>query len=206
MSTFPPKSTFRKISPWQWIRAAWEVCKSPECTASPSTFTSPLPRAAIRWVDEGRVALRPFDFDNDANAVASFQQETYSLNFEDFRYTDNFARAFRHDLRRAAWDDNNGLFVLQQHPSGEVGGFLWLIVYQNHWTGERYGYVNNLYLSPALRGRGLGRELMTQVDDFFRKRGVHSVRLSVTVSNEAATHLYESCGFRTTRWEMEKKI
>ncbi len=205
MSTFPPKSTFGRLPLWHWLRAAWEVCKSPECTVRKSTFT-PLPRPAIRWIDEGRVALRPFDFDNDADAVCDFQKETYSLNFEDFRYTDTFARAFRHDLRRAALEPNNGLFVLQQHTSNEITGFLWVIVYQNHWTNEHYGYVNNIYLSPSLRGRGLARELMAQVDDFFRSRGVRSVRLSVTVSNQAATHLYESCGFQTTRWEMEKKL
>jgi len=205
MSTFPPKSTFGKIPLWHWLRTAWEACKSPECAARKSTF-APLPRPAIRWIDEGRVALRQFDFDNDADAVCEFQKETYSLNFADFRYTDSFARAFRHDLRRASLEPNNGLFVLQQHLSGEIGGFLWLIVYQNHWTNEYYGYVNNIYLSPTLRGRGLGREMMAQVDEFFRGRGVRSVRLSVTVSNEAATHLYESCGFQTARWEMEKKL
>ena len=205
MSTSPPKSTFGDTPLRHWLRVAWEAIKSPECQSRKSTFT-PLPRPAIRWIDEGRVALRPFDFENDAEAVCNFQNETYSLNFEDFRYTDNFARAFRHDLRRASLDANNGLFVLQHQPSCEVAGFLWLIVYQNHWTNDNYGYVNNMYLSPSLRGRGLGRELMAQSDEFFRGRGVHSVRLSVTVSNEAATHLYESCGFKTVRWEMEKKL
>lgn len=206
MSTSPPKSIFGKVSLWQLLRVAWERRKTPENGAGKSTFATPMPRAPLRWLDEGRVALRPFDFCRDADVVCDFQKETYALNFEDFQYTENFARAFRHDLRRAAMDTNHGLFVLQQHPHGKVMGFLWLIVYQNHWTGDQYGYVNNLYLSTSHRGRGLGRELMAQTDDFFRGRGVRMVRLSVTVANEAATHLYESCGYRTTRWEMEKKL
>jgi hypothetical protein len=68
-----------------------------------------LPRPALRWVAEGRVALRAFDFDADADAVCTFQPETYGLNFPDFEYSASFAGAFRHDLRRAALDSHNAL-------------------------------------------------------------------------------------------------
>jgi len=164
----------------------------------------PLPRPALRWVGPaGRVALREMDYGSDVEAVCAFQEETYSLNFPDFRYTDSFAGAFRHDLRRASLDNNHGLFVLDDR---EVIGFLWLLICENTWTGERYGYVNNLYISPARRDEGLGGELMRQADTFFRRRGIHRVRLTVTATNLAATTLYEHCGYHVTRWEMEKEL
>lgn len=201
-----PKSTFDKASLWQQLCAAWKRCKTPVDSDTESTFTSHLPRPAIRWLDEGKLALRAFDFGSDADAVCSFQQETYQLNFEDFQYTPDFARAFRHDLRRAARDGNNGLFVLQQPGETQVCGFMWLLLYQNHWTCERYGYVNNLYLTAPLRGRGLGHELMRHAEDYFRAHQVHLVRLSVTAANHAAAQLYESSGYQTLRWEMEKRL
>lgn len=163
-----------------------------------------LPRPALRWVGPaGRIALRPFDFAADADAVCAFQEETYSINFPDFRYTDSFAQAFRHDLRRAALDSNHAVFVLDD---GAVCGFLWLVICENNWTRERYGYVNNLYLSPSRRGQGLARELMTQSDTWFRSRRIRHVRLTVTTSNDEAVQLYENCGYRVTRWEMEKEL
>ena len=163
-----------------------------------------LPRPALRWVGNGgRIALREFDFVSDADAVCAWQKETYTLNFPDFRYTDGFASAFRHDLRRAALDPHHALYVLDE---GELIGFLWLVICENTWTGERYGYVNNLYLTAARRGLGLSRELMSQAEKWFREQRVGRARLTVTTSNAAACKLYESCGYSTTRWEMEKEL
>jgi ribosomal protein S18 acetylase RimI-like enzyme len=163
-----------------------------------------LPRPALRWVGPaGRIALRSFDFATDAEAVCAFQEETYTLNFPDFRYTDAFASAFRHDLRRAALDPNHVIYVLDE---GRVCGFLWLVICENSWTRERYGYINNLYLVPERRGQGLARELMRQADLLFRSRRIRRVRLTVTAANAEAVQLYEQCGYDVTRWEMEKTL
>ena len=163
-----------------------------------------LPRPALHWVGPmGRIALRELDFEADVDAVCSFQEETYVSNFSDFRYTDSFAAAFRHDLRRASLDPQHGLYVLDD---GNVQGFLWLVVCQNTWTGERYGYVNNLYVSPARRGCGLAADLMRQADSFFRSRHIKRIRLTVTAENETACRLYARGGYEVTRWEMEKEI
>ena len=180
--------------------------------------------------------MRAFEFLSDADAVCAFQGETYEFNFPDFRYTPDFGQAFRFDLRRASLDSQHGLFVLDDRwamagggtdaeagdvmrpadataldtpgksPVRGVCGFLWLVLCQNTWTGERYGYVNNLYLAPHRRGQGLGRELLGQADTFFRSRGIHRVRLTVSAHNESAVHLYQNNGYGVTRWEMEKEI
>lgn len=166
-----------------------------------------LPSPAIRWVAQGKIALRLFHFDADADAICGFQEETYTLNFPNFDYTPDFARAFRHDLRRAFLDSNNALFVLDDgRAGGNIVGFLWIVLCQNNWSGERFGYVNNLYVAPAHRGCGLGKELVHQGDDWFRSRGIKRIRLSVTTDNLAATNLYEHCGYKTQRFEMEKEL
>jgi len=163
-----------------------------------------LVRPAMRWVGPaGRIALREFEFSADADAVCSFQQETYVLNFPEFHYTDSFAAAFRHDLRRAALDPHHGLFVLD---AGQLVGFLWVVVCENTWTGERYGYINNIYVASDQRGCGLGRELMKQSDTFFRSRSIKKIRLTVTSSNDVAAELYRKSGYEVARWEMEKEL
>lgn len=188
-----------------------DVIPAPENGVSASGATLPplsgvrsLPRPALRWVGTAhRIALRELDFAADADIVCSWQRETYNLNFADFRFTDSFAAAFRHDLRRAALDPNHGLFVLDD---GAPIGFLWLVICENTWTGERYGYINNLYLTPAQRAHGLGGELMEQSETWFKSRRIKRVRLTVTIANEAACRLYQSRGYEVTRWEMEKNL
>lgn len=197
------------ISLWRWGRWKPKTDSSREAVAGTSrpTPVNVLPSPALRWVGQGRIALRAFDFDADADAVCAFQPETYTLNFPDFDYTSAFAHAFRHDLRRAMLDPCNGLFVLDDgREERKIVGFLWVVLCQNNWTHERYGYVNNLYVAPNRRGQGLAKELMRQAEDWFRSRGVRKLRLTVTSSNEAAVALYQRSGYRIQRWEMEKEL
>mgnify|MGYP002777105970 CR=1 FL=1 len=168
----------------------------------------PLPRAAIRWIGpQNSVALRPFEWNTDAETICQWQRETYALNFPSFRFTPEFAAAFRLDLRRATLDQNHGLFVLDDGPGGGgTCGFLWLVLCVNSWTSERYGYVNNIYVAPEKRGLHLAQELLSHGELWFRSRRANRMRLTVTASNDAALHLYERSGFQTERFEMEKEI
>lgn len=169
-----------------------------------------LPCAPLRLVAGNRIALRAFDWNADAKIVCRWQRETYALNFPDFTFTPDFESAFAHDLRRAALDENNGLFVLDGVPTesapGELCGFLWVVLCHNNWTGEHYGYINNLYMLPARRGQGLSDELLRYSEAWFRERGVSKLRLTVTTSNLAACRLYQRLGYQTQRLEMEKEI
>lgn len=106
------------ITLWRWGRGKPKTSVPRENGAVPIGETrrpnavNVMPSPVLRWVANGRVALRTFNFEADAEAVCAFQPETYQLNFPDFNYTPAFAQAFRHDLRRAGLDPCNGLFVL----------------------------------------------------------------------------------------------
>lgn len=183
---------------------------APAATAASVSASPPraLPRPALRWVGAGgKIALRPFEWQADADAICKWQIETYALNFPDFHFTEAFASAFRHDLRRAILDDQHGLFVLDEGPAGgQSCGFIWLVVCQNSWTNERYGYINNLYVSPNKRGQELAGTLLDFATEWFERRRVSKLRLTVTTSNAAACRLYEKNGYQVTRLEMERDI
>ncbi len=194
---------------WPWRGLAQRKREdAPASVARPLHAPRALPRPALRWVGPlGKIALRPFNWDYDADIVCRWQSETYALNFAAFHFNDTFASAFRHDLRRAMLDEAHGLFVLDEGPSGgESCGFIWLVVCQNTWTSERYGYINNLYIVPEKRGQKLGESLLGFSDEWFKSRRVSKLRLTVTASNQAACRLYEKGGYEVTRWEMEKEI
>ena len=177
-----------------------------DCAPAKSASARPLLR---RVEAQPRIGLREFDWNADAETIAQWQRETYALNFPDFAYTPDFAAAFRHDLRRAALDENNGLFILSELDSrnGELLlGFVWVVLCHNNWTGERYGYINNIYVEPQRRRQGLSDELLLYAESWFRERNVTKLRLTVTSTNRAACRLYERMGYATQRFEMEKEI
>ena len=59
--------------------------------------------------------------------------------------------------------------------------------------GEPRGYVNGVYVAPAYRCRGVGRQLMLAALTWFRDRLCAVVRLR---ASDAGRSLYESLGFK----------
>lgn len=88
-------------------------------------------------------------------------------------------------------------------------GVTWLIVYQpeSEWPPEdcgtiqgvrrnrKLGAVQNVGITPAHRGLGLGRMLVLKSLSGFQEAGVRNVYLEVTAENKAAVGLYRSIGF-----------
>ncbi|MFI1924072.1 MULTISPECIES: N-acetyltransferase [unclassified Streptomyces] len=60
---------------------------------------------------------------------------------------------------------------------------------------DAQSWVLSLAITPGLRGKGLGRQLMTKLLGLLRTKGTHSVRLSVEPRNDSAIALYRSLGF-----------
>jgi ribosomal-protein-alanine N-acetyltransferase len=64
-------------------------------------------------------------------------------------------------------------------------------------TGEQvYGHICNFAVAPALRKRGIGRQLVARVEQQFIVAGASAVQLEVRASNLAAQAFYRRCGYR----------
>ena len=98
--------------------------------------------------------------------------------------------------------------IYEIHPiTGDVVAELdeaWILETE---TGEPAAYANFRFLSgegelmriavlPEYRGRGYSRKLMERLEESARAAGAQELTLEVRESNEAALHLYKSCGFR----------
>jgi ribosomal protein S18 acetylase RimI-like enzyme len=57
------------------------------------------------------------------------------------------------------------------------------------------GSIQNVGVTPAHRGLGLGRALLLKSLHGFRDAGVRRVALQVTAENRTALELYQSLGF-----------
>lgn len=63
------------------------------------------------------------------------------------------------------------------------------------WTGGPEAHLQELYVVPPLRGRGIGRALLEATMTAAREAGASGIDLNTGTTDTVARALYESCGF-----------
>ena len=63
------------------------------------------------------------------------------------------------------------------------------------WTGRPEAHLQELYVVPARRGRGIGRALLEATMTAAREAGATGIDLNTGETDRAARALYESAGF-----------
>jgi ribosomal protein S18 acetylase RimI-like enzyme len=111
-------------------------------------------------------------------------------------------------------------FGMQEDPLLDADLEAPLDAYEAAWVGVRDGEVvgtvglqrqdggdlrlKRMFVSPALRGRGLGRALLDTAVDHARRAGAHAVHLETLSIMATAQHLYERAGFERTGTRTEQ--
>jgi len=88
-------------------------------------------------------------------------------------------------------------FFLVEH--GEIVGFFVLSLGYSPEHGGTDGFIDDIYIIPAARGRGLGRAAMELALEQSRKCGIRVLLLEVEAENDRAYNLYRSMGFTDTK-------
>lgn len=105
---------------------------------------------------------------------------------------DNLARTLAH-LR--ALGEDRGLCVVADAGGGELVGYALLFP---HWSGEYGGellLLDELYVVPELRSRGVGADLMAWVEAYARRTGRVGITFVVVGQNTRARRFYERLGY-----------
>ena len=63
------------------------------------------------------------------------------------------------------------------------------------WADALDAYLEELYVAPEQRGKGIGRALLEQAMEVAREAGATRMELGTSETDTAARALYESCGF-----------
>ena len=82
-----------------------------------------------------------------------------------------------------------GIFVAE--AQGAVVGYITTRV--DREAGQ--GRIPNLAVDANSRGHGLGRRLIEQALDYFRREGLTYVMIETMAQNDVGQHLYPACGF-----------
>lgn len=99
------------------------------------------------------------------------------------------------DVKRYGFGTDPDFFTLIAEIDGSAAG---LALYFNEfstWRGRRGVYLQDLYVMPDARGRGVGEELIRQLAIEAKSNGAAYLRLAVDAENEDASRFYERLGF-----------
>jgi ribosomal protein S18 acetylase RimI-like enzyme len=96
------------------------------------------------------------------------------------------------------------MLTAEDSGSGELVGYLWFG--ERDFGGQRIGFVWNIEVLEAARGRGYGRAIMSALEEQVADHGIDRIDLNVFGSNDVARALYRSLGYRETHVGMSKML
>ena len=113
------------------------------------------------------------------------------------------------EMEREAAANDGAVFMAE--IDGEAIGFV--CCYADHDDDEMiheearpHGYVSDIFVAAAHRGRGVGAALLAAAEDHLAGLGFSRVRLSVMAANTEARALYEKRGYRAYDVIYEKPL
>ena len=103
-----------------------------------------------------------------------------------------------------AWlrEREGALGVLVAELDGRVAGFASLSGYRPR-AAYRTSVESSVYVDEAVRGRGVGRQLMGELVEVARTRGFHTMLARVAGGHKASIQLHEAVGFAVVGVERE---
>lgn len=113
-----------------------------------------------------------------------------------FATTRDALRHFDRYLRAGARNPDSAVLVAD--ADGCIIGYTLLTILSNPPVFElpRYGFVAEMCVDEAMRGKGIGRKLWEQAAEWFRQKGLSTVQLNVACVNEEGRRFWRHLGFR----------
>ncbi len=155
------------------VRTYWNMQWEPSPIAQPGLV------AGMRF--------RPLILGQDEGDLAGLQNASFGDNWG---FCPNTQEEIEARVRFSTMDPD-GIILLE--ANGRVVGYNWTSL-----ASTEMGPVGRIEMTgvhPGMRGRGLGKAVVTAGLDYLRSKGAVRVELEVDSANPAATRLYEGLGF-----------
>jgi GNAT superfamily N-acetyltransferase len=135
------------------------------------------------------VTVRPIRHD-DVAAVVGLVRE-----LAEYEKAPHEARMTEEQLSGALFGESPKLFghVAEGPDGGVVGMALWFLNFST-WRGTHGIYLEDLYVQPAHRGSGLGRELLRTLAEICVERGYSRLEWWVLDWNTPSIEFYRAAG------------
>ncbi len=95
-------------------------------------------------------------------------------------------------------------YILEEN--GATAGFFILTLGYSVENGGTDGFIDDIYLLPSLRGRGLGKLAVALAIEAAREVGIRVLLLEVEAPNQRAYNLYRQMGFDDTQRRLLRMV
>lgn len=94
-------------------------------------------------------------------------------------------------------NENEPMFAFVAEENGALIGMVHGIYHRSCWTTSNYCYLQDLYVNPDIRGKGVGRKLIEAVYAKAEKDGANRVHWLTNDNNYIGQILYEKIATKT---------
>ena len=95
------------------------------------------------------------------------------------------------------WKNDRGEFFVVEDASGDVVGCAGYCD-ATAKRGEPSAELKKMHLKPEARGKGVGRALLSKIEEGIRRKGIKNFYLQTVRSLEGGRRLYEAAGYVDT--------
>jgi len=132
------------------------------------------------------IGIRTATFD-DRDAMSSIINAAFAI--------ETFLEGTRTDDARLTHMMETGTFLVAEDSSKRIVASVYTEIRGNH------GYLGVLAVDPACQGKGLGRRMVIEVEDYCRRRGCVAIDLTVLSLRTDLPPLYRKLGYVETGTE-----
>lgn len=83
-------------------------------------------------------------------------------------------------------------------------GYVW--AYEHPYREETRVYVNEIHVDDAYRNRGIGKQLLHEVENMAKERGYGALYIHAEGNNIDAIRLYQNEGYEVERIQLRKQL
>lgn len=137
------------------------------------------------------LTIRPATAD-DVDLILSFIKELALYEKEP-----EAAQATAEDILRDAFGEQPLVYVLIAEWEEQAAGMALYFFNYSTWQGRRGLYLEDLFVRPPFRGKGLGKALLAQLAQIALEKHCGRMQWQVLNWNTSAIQFYESLGARS---------
>ena len=146
---------------------------------------------------------------SDLDQLVTLWQELAELHADlmpEFALVPSGDKSVRAHLAELLRDDNERVFVAEEN--GALIGFINGAVRENPPVfAERYiGYIADAIVTVRSRRRGVGEQLVSTINAWFRERGIRIIHLTAATGNPIAQAFWRKMGFADYMTRMRNEL
>lgn len=99
---------------------------------------------------------------------------------------------------------NGSAMVYGVFDSDELIGYVW--AYEHTFREEIRIYVNEIHVDETYRNRGIGKQLLSSVENLAKSKGYGALYIHAEGDNDGAIRLYQKEGYEIERIQLRKRL